>query len=477
MDSLVKMGKPGLDALISSLLKNPNPRICRSASIIFGGMKGSSAVPVLIDALGIKNRFVWMNAMDSLVKIGKPATRQLVKALTGNRNPDIRYGASFALREIKDKSAVPALIKALEDKDWGVRKYAMDSLVKMRIEPLDPMIRVLLKDRDPKMRVGAAQVLGKIAVKMKVAYVFGKLDESKAVTALIKALADRKAEVRRNVILALANIKEKRVISALTKALEDSNASVRRNAILALANIKEKRVDTALMKELKDRNPKIRWEAVSALVKIKGIRSIPVLIKTMRDKSVNVRMNVLNELVKFEDKRVVPALIKALRDENLGVRRNALIALVETRDQKAVPGLIKVLEREREGVLRLSAAKALGDLKDKRAVPTLIKALNDKEIDVRMEAVESLMKYWKSDRDILPTIVKYLKQIKTISVLLNALKDKDVDKRKKAMSGLVKMGFDKKALPSRKKIQKHIFEVDNALYRIKRKPNGLWYRI
>jgi HEAT repeat protein len=90
-----------------------------------------------------------------------------------------------------------------------------------------------------------------------------------------------------------------------------------------------------------------------------------------------------------------------------------------------------------------------------------------------MEVVVALLNYSTSVGGISTVISNYLKKIKTVPRLLDALADKDVEKRKKAMDGLVKLGFDKKALPSRKEILNHIYEVNNALYSITR-PREYW---
>lgn len=81
-----------------------------------------------------------------------------------------------------------------------------------------------LKDTDADVRKQAAIALGEIG-------------NPRAVDGLITALADKQAEVRRVAAVALGEIGDARAIEPLTRALKDSDPGVRRCAVIAIAEL------------------------------------------------------------------------------------------------------------------------------------------------------------------------------------------------------------------------------------------------
>jgi HEAT repeat protein len=87
-----------------------------------------------------------------------------------------------------------------------------------------------------------------------------------------------------------------------------------------------------------------------------------------------------------------PSLIKAVRTaEDSAVRCVAIEALgaIKTTARDAVQVLIERL-RDDEAVVRMRAARALGEMRAKEALPALIESLRDEDSDVRGLAAEAL---------------------------------------------------------------------------------------
>jgi len=87
---------------------------------------------------------------------------ELMKAM-GAGPAALRLRAAKALGQ-KGKHIVPALIKALNHKDWQMRRSAADALAELGPDAKDalkPLIKAL-KDKDPWVRDGAAFALGKM---------------------------------------------------------------------------------------------------------------------------------------------------------------------------------------------------------------------------------------------------------------------------------------------------------------------------
>lgn len=88
--------------------------------------------------------------------------RALIKALKYMNSSEVRKGAAAGLGELKDETAVEALIEALKDEDKFVRKNAAEALGKIGDKKaLDPLIE-MLKDDDWFVQEKAAAALGKI---------------------------------------------------------------------------------------------------------------------------------------------------------------------------------------------------------------------------------------------------------------------------------------------------------------------------
>jgi HEAT repeat protein len=99
-------------ALIKGL-KHKNADVARHSAKALGEIRDERAVPALIKALGHKNDNVVNHSAYALVKIGKPAVPTLIRALK-YKNLDVAWRSAEVLVDIKDRRAVPALIKALE---------------------------------------------------------------------------------------------------------------------------------------------------------------------------------------------------------------------------------------------------------------------------------------------------------------------------------------------------------------------------
>lgn len=187
----------GIKALAEAL-RDGSPKIRAAAAFVLGPLaeKAKPAVPALLNALGDKETEVRVWAARSLIEID-PAhpdvTAALVKTLR-DPNPDVRRVAlSFVIRLgpaatgaahpmadlLQDteagirakacvayrrlgtdgKPGIPALISHLADPDAEVRSRAAQALLAIGPEAIAPLVRAL-KDRDPKLRKPAAEILG-----------------------------------------------------------------------------------------------------------------------------------------------------------------------------------------------------------------------------------------------------------------------------------------------------------------------------
>jgi hypothetical protein len=78
-------------------------------------------------AWGVLIRATCTQVREVVVGLGAPAVPALIQAL-GDSDWDVRRAAAEALGKLGDPQAVPALIQALGDSDWDVRRAAAEAL-------------------------------------------------------------------------------------------------------------------------------------------------------------------------------------------------------------------------------------------------------------------------------------------------------------------------------------------------------------
>jgi HEAT repeat protein len=118
-----------------------------------------ATIASLIADLGSRDGLVRQRARTALVHIGEPAVPSLIKAL-GNRQEPTHWEAAKALSLIGDPKSVQALVKALEDINFGVRWLAAEGLIAVGYDSLETLLPALIdRPESVRLREGAHHVL------------------------------------------------------------------------------------------------------------------------------------------------------------------------------------------------------------------------------------------------------------------------------------------------------------------------------
>ncbi len=148
---------------------------------------------------------------------------------------------------------------------------------------------------------------------------------------------------------------------------------------------------------------------------------VDTLVQDLKDNDLIVRLHAAKALGEAKDARAVEPLIAALGDKGCGhTAANALAKI----GKPAVETLIVALKNENPFVRR-NAAEALGEIKDASAVKPLIDALKDNDLIVRRNAAKALGKIKDSSAE---------------ESLTSALKDESPAVRRNAAIALREMG-------------------------------------
>jgi HEAT repeat protein len=103
----------------------------------------------LTELLASEDGMIRQKARKALVVLGKPAVPSLVQALQSSKVDQVRWEAAKALAAIGDNGdveSIPALVKALEDSDYGVTWFAAEALRKFKKAAWLPVLRKLIAD-------------------------------------------------------------------------------------------------------------------------------------------------------------------------------------------------------------------------------------------------------------------------------------------------------------------------------------------
>lgn len=144
------------------------------------------------------------------------------------------------------------------------------------------------------------------------------------------------------------------------------------------------------------------------------------LVQDLTNEDVMVRLNAAKALGEIKDARAVEPLIMALKDETCGsMAANALVNI----GKPAVPSLIAALKDD-DPIVRRNATKALVEIKDTGAVEPLINSLKDSDLIVRRNAAKALGE---------------IKDTRAVEPLIASLKDEGAVVRRNAAEALGKI--------------------------------------
>lgn len=185
-------------------------------------------------------------------------------------NLDVRRTAALSLGKIKHPSAVPALVKGLDDPDSRVRRYSAWGLgnlgERLPQEASLHLAQTLATDPDPLVQEAAAHALS-IAQ-----------PPTEILKPLQIALQAPDAARRRAAAQALRDMNHTIADRLLTERLHDADAMVRQHALATLGELADPRALPPIrILVTHDPDPGVRAEAAFRLGKLGGHDDIPVL--------------------------------------------------------------------------------------------------------------------------------------------------------------------------------------------------------
>lgn len=214
--------KRAIPGLLNALAQS-DERICRRAAHALGKIGDPSTISKLFIRLISESGAIRRAVANALVRFGSVATEGFLDELS-HHDLRIRDISAWALGEIGDSEAVSGLIGCLSDNDAGVRRTAIESLIRIG-SPSVSGVMLSLKHDHWNVRMSAAGILGNIR-------------GNSAVDPLIYvAKHDDNGEVRKIAVEALGKIGDSSAIFVLRGALDDTYLGISDVAQRALKQI------------------------------------------------------------------------------------------------------------------------------------------------------------------------------------------------------------------------------------------------
>jgi HEAT repeat protein len=380
------------------------------------------AYPLVLAALKDPIASVRAEAAEALPAFSNSlrALHPLLKALR-DPDPGVRRQAASSLLFIDDPRAIAPLAEALADGDAAVRATAADSLFSLLQSYSDPGLL------EPELRARTVEALlvalrdNKAEVRRAAATTLGAVPDPKALPPLLAAMQDQDSSVRSEATLSIDRLRDRRALPALFVALKDQNNEVRWHAALGLYGLHRAGVSLPVdtfLEALEDPEPEVREWAAIILGEIGGKRAVEPLILHLALFGSQSRVSPGSDqslacaalaLGRIGDRRATAPLLPLLANEDPDVRRDAGWALGLLGDPKAKEPLLAALNGP-DPRTHLPAALALAFMGDRRGTDRLVDALQSASEEERAQAAQALITVAREKperlRDSIPQLIR-----------------------------------------------------------------------
>ncbi len=235
------------------------------------------------------------------------------------------------------RQAVPLLFRAMADKDWRVRKTAVEALVAIEGESvITGLIEALKAEDNAGARNSAIEALVQIG--------------GPALESLLPVLTTPDPDVRKFIVDILGDIRDPRAVPALIdRLIEDVDENIRVAAAEALGKIRDPRAVDALLACLNRHNQGwLDYAAAEALGEIGDQRALGPLLAAL-DRS-SLREPVLESLGKIGNANTIDPLIVSLADPLRIVREVSIVAIAAVYRKSIATDRLKIIEAVRAGM-------------------------------------------------------------------------------------------------------------------------------
>ena len=351
------------------LLSDEEPRVRRRAALAIGHVGLADGVTPLLTVLADPDAEVRQMAAFALGLLGDTRARDPLVGALADASPLVQGSAAEALGLIGDAAAADAL-----------GRFAAQ-LVQSPALAQPP-------DESDDARRDTPTAACRLAIHA--------LVRLKAYPQLASAVLDANGQPRVRwwpVAFALQRLEDKRALPALLTLAKDGNADTRAFAVKGLAALKDRAALPVLMPLMSSGDRNVLIETVRALGRIGDPAAAPALLRILADAAADphVRLEVVGAIGNFHEAAVADALLDVLADPSPAVRAAALRSLAAF-DPENFIFVLSGLDPDPHWNVRAALATVLGTLPLENGLPRLQSMLNDADQRVIPFALASLVK-------------------------------------------------------------------------------------
>ncbi|MDF3819388.1 HEAT repeat domain-containing protein [Leptospira sp. 96542] len=326
---------------------------------------------------------------------------------------------------VEEEIPTSVLLQNLDAEDVFTRSQATIQLGSRNVKVAIPKLRLLLNDKNPGVRAGAAIALG-------------DLQDKKSTNTIVRLLSEDSENPKDVYLDALTRMKDVSASSSIYPLLDSDNPTLRLQTVEALVQLGAKQVGGQILilaKKNSDREKAKTFAMALGKLKFSPAESYLVGLTKLEDGSPTLAASYL-ALGRIGAKSSAQILVEAISKKYSKGKENASLALIEIGDAKVIPGVFPTLTSEDDetrmygtdvlcnipsieaaklafGVLNSdkmkfwgSAAKVIGRQKYKEARSKLESLLVDKNAPDRDSFAEALG--WIGDPGSIPVLRKVL---------------------------------------------------------------------
>lgn len=290
--------------------------------------RDESAVPLLVEALELKNPLLRSAAANLLSQLGQEGRADLSRTvlwLLKSRDADVRrFGVELARSAGKSEELWPQLVEYLRDEDWWVRERVGDVLVEIAADSILRPVAQLLSEPDPLIRRFGTDMLKRL--------------KNKAALGTLVRLADSDHDwwVREGAVEALGAIGDPQVVPHLVDLMTRS-PEIQVSCLRALGDLRALNVAPHVAAMLASPDPDVRGAAIDCLTRCEAVQEVPSVQAVLEDSHPRNRLRAREFLLRFASQS---------RTGNLTVAGSALDQL-----------LVQTVEMEADDLVLLSGRK------------------------------------------------------------------------------------------------------------------------
>ncbi len=401
------------------------------------------ALPQALQGLQNDNRKQKIKGITVLRKLKDlRSVNPIINLLLEDKDANVRYEAADALAQLRNKDALQTLLKALDDKDGDVCAVVIKSLGRYDNAEVAPQLAKLLNHKDRFVREVAVIELGKLAAVKKGQEKLLNIVVDPLIHLMRNDIISNVREAAKNTLLAFSNLEGEHLnIDKAKRALQPSVLAV--DGVVGIQQL----LDLCFNK---NEHPDNRVAATKKLEKVDRSISntvIPYLIEALlSDKDRFVRESAAKALSTLEPcDRTINALNKANREDLISNVRRASEDALHDIYQKLDSGELKdKVCRYLQLVNRISVEYSLEEMNDE--IPILLYKLNtSSDIYEQFKAASILGEKLKNNLNITNKIV--------VKRLIDKLDDTAAEVRAAIVLSLGKIGDKKAIIPLIKQLE------------------------